>query len=228
MNILTDDRLPVAKPGDVLRGMCFDSSPCRFALLSVIALCGCLEASAQTNQLAHLLTTNRTGNYRLEPAWVGESKRSVATGCFATDTNLPALDQLKRDLRFDFFHYFERPLSDDSRTVSRQDNKTGEAWRFSSLHSYRDIFPTDSQLTEARTEAALTKLLGAKGAGTGASAWGDVRVMHSSAGWTFFRLKDDTTIETLSVFCFTTVTNGDPNTYVESIEIRRGTARSQK
>lgn len=53
-------------------------------------------------------------------------------------------------------------------------------------------------------------------------------VKHSGDSWAFFRLKDDTTLEALSVACQTTYTNGKPEEYVDSIEIRRGTARLEE
>jgi hypothetical protein len=205
--------------------MRFDSSHSRFALLSAIVLSGCFGASAQTNQIAHLLTTNRPGQYRLEPVWVGALTQTVATGFFATHTNTPAQNRSKTELRFDLFSYFEQPsaLRLGSRVVSQSIDRTAEGWRHTKLHSYRDTLPTDSQLVEAHTVAALTNLLGASQGFT--DGWGDSRAMHSSARWTFFRIKHDVTLETLSVSCHTTHTNGQMDTYVDSIRIQRGTAR---
>jgi hypothetical protein len=104
--------------------MRFDLSHSRFALLLAIVLCGCFGASAQTNQIVHLLTTNRPGQYRLEPAWVGESKQTVATGFFVTNTNTPTQERYESELRFDLFSYFEKPLG--SRVISRSIDQTAD------------------------------------------------------------------------------------------------------
>lgn len=200
----------------------------RFALLSAIMLCACAALAEQTSQIAHLLTTNRPGRHYLEPAWVGESKVTVQTGFFATRTNTLTQDSSESELRFDFFHYIQKPsaLPLGSRAVSQFSDRGAEGGRHTRLHIHRETLPTDSQLTNVPTVAALTNLLGLSWGPK--SAWGDSQAMHSQASWAYFRMKDDLTLETLSVFCLTTVTNGQSEEFVESIRIRRGTARPSR
>jgi len=222
-------RLSVARRGCVLRWAAMPTSIqtllARIALPLGLVILGCFPSLGQPYQLAQLLSTNRAGQYRLVQAWVGERGQTIATGFFIKHTNTPAQERAERELRFDLFSYFDKPsaVQPGSRVISRSLGRTQEGWRHTNLHSYREVFPTDAQLTEARTVGALTNLLGSSQGFT--DGWGDGRAMHSSAGWSFFRFRDDRTLETLSVFCFTTYTNGQPEMYVDSIRIRRGTAR---
>ena len=200
----------------------------RLVLVLVASVHGCLAALGQANQIADLLTTNRPGQYRLKPAWVGQSEEIFATGFFATQSYRRQQERSERALRFDLFSYFEKPLpaGSSSRVISQSVKQTADEWQHFKLHSYRALFPTDTQLTNAHTVAALTNLLGSSQGFT--TAWGLNGAIHSSATWQLFRFRHNTTLETLSVFCFTSHTNGQPGIYVDSITIRRGTARPEE
>jgi hypothetical protein len=186
-------------------------------------LSGCFAASAQTNQIAQLLTTNQPGQYRLEPPWIGESKVTVATGVFANHPTTPA--PAPQNLRFDLFSFFDKPSvwHHGPRVISQSYGRTTNGWQHGNLHSHLLLFPTDAQFTEARTASSLTNLLGPSQGFT--DGWGDSTARYFSAYWSFFRLKDDTSVETLDVSCSITSTNGQPEFYVDGIKIRRGTAR---
>ncbi|MCP5524812.1 MAG: hypothetical protein H7A46_25075 [Verrucomicrobiales bacterium] len=208
--------------------MTIQASQLRLALSLGFVLFGCLPALTETNQLAQLLSTTRAGQYRLTQAWVGERRQTVATGFFATHTNSPALERSERELHLDLFSYYNEPsaMPLGSRAISQSLEQTKEGWRHTNLHIHRAAFPTDAEVTAARTVGALTNLLGSSWGFK--DAWGDTRAMHSQAGWSYFRMVDDATLETLSVFCLTTYTNGQSAEYVDSIRIQRGTARQAR
>jgi len=200
----------------------------RLALSLSFVLFGFFPALAQTNQLTQLLSTNRAGQYRLTPAWVGERRQAVATGFFATHTNLPGQQPFECDVYFDLFSYFDKrtAMPAGSRVISQSLDQTKDGSRETSLHVHRASFPTDAELAGAHTLGALANLLGPIWGPRDAWGLGDA-IMHSHASWACFRLKDDDTLETLSVSCSTTHTVGQPE-QVESIRIRRGTAKPAK
>lgn len=83
--------------------------------------------------------------------------------------------------------------------------------------------PTDKELTHAET---VTELAGMFGPSQGATdGWGGEAEMYSTAGWSFFLLKDEMTIETVSIFCMIARRKGESDWRVTGMEVSRGTAR---
>jgi len=190
------------------------------AVQLAIILSGHFVALALTNDLAQLLTTNRTGTYSLDPAWVGKCSQTFASGFFAARTNGSTQEIADGDLYFDLFAYYNKPSA--FTTESRLIGKRFKDATYGNVYVSRESFPTDAQLAQARTLNSLTNLLGRpRGPRDG---WGSLDAMHSQAGWQHFRFKDENTLETLSVACHTISTNDQLVEYIESLRIRRGTA----
>jgi hypothetical protein len=94
----------------------------------------------------------------------------------------------------------------------------------SAIRTFRTSIPTDTELTAATTVSSLEKLLGPSQGWT--DAWGSRKdEISKTAGWGFFTVKDDTTIEILSVFCMVTRRQGDVAWRVDSMKVTRGTAK---
>ena len=129
------------------------------------------------------------------------------------------LEKLQRELSFDWFTYSDKPhFSLGNRRISKSYGDKGETF----IHSYRASFPTDAQITAVATFSSLTNLLGATRGH--ASAWGFDGEIHTAASWALFTLKDEQTIETLSVYCTLVQARGQTERQLESIEVRRGIA----
>ena len=183
------------------------------AALSILAIIGCVAEMAPTSQLAHLLKTNLPCRVQLQPAWTGNSKPTVRTGFF-TNASPPQLDRLQRNLRFDWFENSDKPsqFHYGPQTISRSAGGEGET----DIHTYRTSLPTDAAIRACTTISALTNVLGtSQGFHDGAP---------SSAGWSFFTLTSSNTIETLSIFCI----RDTPNSEIDSLQIRRGSARQTR
>ena len=129
------------------------------------------------------------------------------------------LEKLQRELHFDWFTYSEKPhFLPSTRRISKNYGDKGETF----LHCYRASFPTDAQITAVTNFSSLTNLLGATRGHM--SAWGLDGETHTAASWALFALKDEQTIETLSVHCTLVQPRGQSERQLESIEVRRGIA----
>lgn len=191
--------------------------PYLFVLVLSQALLGCVATPTPTNQLANLIATGKVGQHRLEPAWVGECQTTYMTGYLAGDT-------WNSTLLFDVFAHFDKPTVLGSRVIGRSIDQTDQGFAIS--HVYRESFPSDAELKAAHTISELKKLLGPSPGFV--DSWGGPQTLHSHAGWSYFRLNDNATLETLAVKCLTLQTNGQSEWYVESIRIRRGIARPKR
>ena len=60
-----------------------------------------VATAAPITNLPHPFSTNVAGQYLMERPFVGESKATVQTGHFATHTDAPELQKVKRELRHD-------------------------------------------------------------------------------------------------------------------------------
>ena len=191
------------------------SSRIRAPIVVCIAIfIGCVSTTIQNTPLPQLLKTNTPCRVRLQPAWVGDAKFTVRTGFF-TNAAASQFESLERELHFDWFSYSRKPSSFHfgPRTISKNEGDDSE----SAIHAFRASLPSDAELTAATTVSALEKFLGpSQGFSDG---W--------TASWEFFTLKDDTTIETVSVFCMITNRRGDVEWRVDSIKVIRGTAKQK-
>lgn len=192
-------------------------------LLFNTAIAKCSAAQPQTGGLTDLMKTNQEGFARLEPAWVGESKEALATGFMS---NHPLPHQLERDkshLHFDLFGHYSgtSETNPGSRVICKSYGGTKSGWKYGNLYYRREVLPTDVQIAKATTLSMLTNLLGTSRGGL--DAHGDGRVWHSAASWSLFRFRNDRMLETLSVSCLTTHTNGQSEIYVDGVSVWRGT-----
>ncbi len=199
----------------------------------------CCMVTAATAQLAQLVSTNTPCRVRLQPPWTGEARQTVITnyprltipfGTLGPLRERPAherparrvsaeLEKLQRELHFDWFTYSEKPhFLPSTRRISKNYGDKGETF----LHCYRASFPTDAQITAVTNFSSLTNLLGATRGHM--SAWGLDGETHTAASWALFALKDEQTIETLSVHCTLVQPRGQSERQLESIEVRRGIA----
>jgi hypothetical protein len=175
----------------------------------VLVLLGC--AGSKT-QLAQLLKTNVPCRVRLEPAWIGYAEPTIRTGTF-TNSLLPQLEGLERELRFDWFTYSDKrsAVNFGPRNISKSEG--GEM--ISLIHTFRSSLPTDADLTKVTTISELERLLGPSQGGR--CVYGIDFQMFSSARWQFFSIKDAGTIETLSISCGVTRRDPDPEWRVSSM-----------
>ena len=187
--------------------------------------CGCATSDVKhspqgpATPLAQLVQTEVPGRVRLHPAWTGNAQLTVGTGYYS-HADSRQLDRRESELRFDWFTCSNKMANGfGKRTISKDEG--GD--RQSNIYTYRTSLPTDAELTAATTVSALKGFFGLSQGFT--DGWGDQREMHSTAGWTFFTLKDDATIETVSVFCMITHRDGDPEWRVDSMRVTRGSAR---
>jgi hypothetical protein len=151
---------------------------------------------------------------------VGDANYTVRTGYF-TNAEPPGVERLDRELRFDRFSHSHEPshFHFGPTTISRSLGDDKET----AIHMFRTSLPTDAELTAATTVSALERFLGPTQGWT--DAWGGLRGINKTAGWYLFTLKDDTTIETVSVFCMVTRRPGEVEWRVESMRVARGTAK---
>ncbi len=187
--------------------------------LCIAAFVGCASPTGVPVDLAQLLKTNAPCRVRLQPAWKGEAKHTVRTGWF-TNADSAKLEKLERELRFDWFSYSDKlsPLNWGRAIISKGERGNGQ----SAIHSFRASLPTDAEIAGARTVSTLEKLFGpSQGFADG---WGSNKEMRSSAGWAFFTLKDESTVETVSVVCMTVWRAGDTEVHVDSMKVTRGSA----
>jgi hypothetical protein len=190
-----------------------------YAWLSLGIFVGCATPPPR-NSLSVLAATTNPCSVRLNPAWVGTACDTISTGYFATaDEDAKSL-KLRCRLKFDRFQFSENPSRGGfgARTISRSVGHDS----VDNIHSHRASLPSDEELAKATTVSELTRLLGRpQGSTTG---WGEENEMHSTAGWAFFTLNGDESMETISIFCMVTQRRGkDP--YVDSMRITRGVTR---
>jgi hypothetical protein len=188
----------------------------------VCAACAIAQFPPKGSQTVYSLTnfpsaflTNTVGMHFLQPPWVGETKPVVLSGLFTTDTNLPEIEKMEKDLRFDLLFLQDSRLSPFS-LIQISQFRSGyitNGLQFtvvqSMLHAYRPALPSNAAIQACSTEADLRKLLGDPPKG---------EVARFSATWRFFTCPDTNTIETLSVFIVAQHQNGQ----VDGLEIRRG------
>jgi hypothetical protein len=155
---------------------------------------------------------------------VGDANYTIRTGYF-TNAQSPEAQKLDRELRFDWFSYSPEPshFHFGPASISKSDGDDGE----SAIHTFRISLPADAELAAATTVSALERSLGPSQGWT--DAWGiSEGGISKTAGWKFFTLKDDTTIETVTVFCMVTRRQADVEWQVDSMEVIRGTAKPEE
>ncbi len=130
----------------------------------------------------------------------------------------------RRELRFDWFTYSGKTSAarDGARTLSR--GERGD--RQSAVHTYRNALPSDAQIAAATTVSALEKLLGPPQGF--ADAFGTESGMRWAAGWALFTVRDQATVDTLSVSCAVSSRRGEREARVEGLRITRGIAKPSK
>lgn len=193
-------------------------------LLLLIVCVGCLTAPPAAAPLARLLKTTTSCRVRLQPAWVGDANYTIRTGFF-TNADSPEAQRLDRELRFDWYSYSHKQsyFHFGPATISKSEGDDGE----SAIHTFRTSLPTDAELASAKTVSALERLLGPSQGWT--DGWGKREgEMSKTAGWDFFTLKDETTIETVTVFCMVSRLQGEVEWRVESMKVIRGTAKPEQ
>jgi hypothetical protein len=200
---------PAMRPHSILLivGMCF------------IGAVGCSTPSRSSSRFAQLLATNAPCHVRLDPAWLGAAVYTVRTGFFTNAD--PEAERLDLDLRFDWFQFPDKAsyFHLGPRTVSRSNDDGRE----SAVHTWRASFPSDGDLMAASSVSSLEKLLGPSQSPL--DEWGGPNgEMHSSASWSFFKLRHPYEIETFSIFCMATQRKGDAERRVDSIQVIRGRA----
>ena len=180
-----------------------------------------VSGGSTNGQLAELLRTNRNCRVRLTPSWTGEAKVTVRTGSFLT-ADSPAGGRREDPLRFDWFAFNDpAPVNGHFGKVWISKDEGGSSG--SAIHTFRSSLPTDDELLATRSVTELEKRLGLSQGWR--DAWGSEAAMYSTAGWSFFLLKDSTMVETVSIFCMTTRRKGEAEWRVDSMRITRGTAR---
>jgi hypothetical protein len=107
--------------------------------------------------LAPLVTTNKPGNYALQPAWVGVEKVTARSGYFANEHEIT--EETNRWLRFDRLtvcpsHIF--PVMPEDRYICNATNESSGGF------PYRTSLPTDSELLGMHDIAAVNKFIGYK------------------------------------------------------------------
>jgi hypothetical protein len=190
--------------------------------LVLVVLGGCAEP-LPVGTLAEGMAATAPGGWRLNPAWVGTARDTVATGFFAKEGENAKQRERRLHLRFDRFHYSDVPSAwgFGARMVSRSAGGESET----DIHSYRESLPSDEEIMRATTPAQLGALLGrSQGFSDG---WGSLSAMHTTGSWSFFTMRGPETMETVSVFCMMTLRCGPGESTVDSVQVTRGTARPE-
>lgn len=161
---------------------------------SYLWLAGSSAGAGSISQLSRLVATNQPCRVQLQPVWKGTSRVTLCTGSF---TNAISFESkwLGSSLRFDWFRYTDKSsrLHFGPATIGRGKAGNAEA----EIHTYRPTLPTDAELKTISTGPTLEKLLGpAQGL---ADVWGVENDMRTTLHWSFFALRGENAIETLSI-----------------------------
>jgi len=162
----------------------------------------------------------RSGTFVLDPLWVGKEKIVVRSGVLASSPQWIRYGQ-EHALRFNCFTFFEDDSHEGRGTLSfRECDNT-----LCDLCRHRDRLPGDEQVLACHGRSELKGLLGA---GEGLEVWGPPEELHTSETWRFFTLKDASTVETMSVYCYFTHRPGTTDWSIDGLSIARGKAASAR
>ena len=190
--------------------------PIILLVLSCAVLAGCRTntPAIDTGQasLSSLITTNNPGDYPLPGAWDGIAKVTVRTGFFATGDGRTEGDE---PLRFDRFTLSSPPIP--SRFIWSDKVR----W-----YVYRASLPPDSELIAAHKFSALTELFGESQDPTDGVI--DSRGASWTVDWRFFSPGSNDTIETVSVFCMIEHRQGEDDSDIEAMLVKRGIMKPAK
>lgn len=167
----------------------------------------------QKHPLASLVTTNRPGNYPLQPAWVGIEKVTARSGYF---TNW--FDTVNQSNRwFQFARFTVRPdrimpMAPEDRYICEVDTNGNDS--SFSIYAYRPSLPADSDLLSVHDPASLTNLIGwtfPKRKKTDLRSW-------TGIGGSYFTLGPYNSIETVRVEYI----QNETSTKIDGIIVRHG------
>jgi hypothetical protein len=153
------------------------------------------------------VTTNKPGNYPLQPAWVGVEKVTARSGYYANEHEIA--EETNRWLHFDRLMVCSGsivPVAKEDRYICNATNAWVPAF------AYRSSLPTDTELLGMRDVADVNKFVGYKTFYTN----------HLGVFADYFTLGPYNSIDTVNVEF-----DADGSSKIESMIVRRGHFRSE-
>jgi len=153
----------------------------------------------KNNVLFALVTTNNSGDYPLNPAWVGVEKVTMTKGYYTNDNDFVNAEKISQWLRCDRLTVYPHrimPFAPEDRLICNATNVSSPGY------VYRCSLPTDDELRAMHDVASVTHFFG----------FNPFKYSGMHIGMHYFELGPYNSIETLSVEV----------AGVDSILVRRG------